>query len=183
MSIGEKSALRLRMRRRLRALSSDEVRTASEGIARGLSAVLPDDALIGLFAGVRGEPQLLPSALHVAGAKWAWPRCTGPGVMQFHMMAQVPVERGAFGIPEPSSDAPELVPQALDAVVVPGIAFTRDGFRLGQGGGFYDRYLARIRSDALVVGVCYSWQVVDALPTEAHDMTMTHVVTETKYWS
>lgn len=63
-----------------------------------------------------------------------------------------------------------------DVVVVPGLAFTATGDRLGQGGGWYDRFLAA--SAATSIGVCFAEQVVEALPVESHDVTMDHVVTD-----
>jgi 5-formyltetrahydrofolate cyclo-ligase len=65
-----------------------------------------------------------------------------------------------------------------DVVIVPGLAFTAAGDRLGQGGGWYDRFLATVRSDCVSIGVCFDGQLVDALPVEAHDITVDHVVTE-----
>ena len=61
-------------------------------------------------------------------------------------------------------------PRALDVVVVPGLAFTPDGRRLGQGGGHYDRFLPRLRPDCVTIGACFAEQVVADLPTEPHDV-------------
>jgi 5-formyltetrahydrofolate cyclo-ligase len=72
----------------------------------------------------------------------------------------------------------EVEPDWPDAVVVPGLAFTVGGDRLGQGGGWYDRFLAAIRTDCTTIGVCFAEQILDALPVEAHDVTMDHVVTD-----
>ena len=65
-----------------------------------------------------------------------------------------------------------------DVVVVPGLAFTADGERLGQGGGWYDRFLPQVRADCTTIGVCFGPQVVDSLPTEPHDVRLDHVVTD-----
>jgi 5-formyltetrahydrofolate cyclo-ligase len=65
-----------------------------------------------------------------------------------------------------------------DVVIVPGLAFTATGDRLGQGGGWYDRFLADVRAACTVIGVCFSEQLVDVVPVEAHDIRMDHVVTE-----
>jgi 5-formyltetrahydrofolate cyclo-ligase len=74
-------------------------------------------------------------------------------------------------VPEADPD-----PSWPDLVVVPGLAFTRDGRRLGQGGGWYDRFLARTRCPK--VGVCFDVQVVAELPVEDHDVVVDVVVTE-----
>jgi 5-formyltetrahydrofolate cyclo-ligase len=65
-----------------------------------------------------------------------------------------------------------------DVVIVPGLAFTPAGDRLGQGGGWYDRLLSAVRPDCESVGVCFVEQLVDSLPVEAHDVAVDHVVTE-----
>ena len=65
-----------------------------------------------------------------------------------------------------------------DVVIVPGLAFTAAGDRLGQGGGWYDRFLSAVSTGCTTVGVCFAEQIVDTLPLEAHDVTMDHVVTE-----
>ena len=75
----------------------------------------------------------------------------------------------------PESD---VAPTWPDLVVVPGLAFTSTGDRLGQGGGWYDRFLSQVRSGCTTVGVCFAEQVVDSLPLEAHDVAVDHVVTD-----
>ena len=69
----------------------------------------------------------------------------------------------------------DLDPLDLDVVVVPGLAFTADGRRLGQGGGHYDRFLPRLRPDCLTIGACFAEQLVESIPTEDHDATVDHV--------
>jgi 5-formyltetrahydrofolate cyclo-ligase len=83
-------------------------------------------------------------------------------------------ERGTtVAFPEHSVD-----PAWPDVVVVPGLAFTPTGQRLGQGGGWYDRFLVDVRNDCETIGVCFHEQVVDALPSERHDIAVDRVVTD-----
>ncbi len=77
----------------------------------------------------------------------------------------------AVVVPEDEPD-----PQVPDLVVVPGVAFTSIGHRLGQGGGWYDRFLPNINNQAATVGVCFAEQVVDDLPQEPHDIVVHHVI-------
>lgn len=71
----------------------------------------------------------------------------------------------------------DMAPEDVGVWIVPGLAFTRDGRRLGYGGGWYDRYLAMAAQDALAIGVAYPFQMLDDLPTDEHDRRVAHVVT------
>jgi 5-formyltetrahydrofolate cyclo-ligase len=79
---------------------------------------------------------------------------------------------GQWGIREPDGD--RVDPATVDLVVVPGVAFTLAGDRLGHGKGYYDRVLAG--SNAPTVGACFTEQIVDELPVEPHDVRLQHVI-------
>ena len=81
---------------------------------------------------------------------------------------------GRFGIPEPTTH--DVFNETPDVTLVPGLAFTRIGDRLGQGGGYYDRYLAQ-HPATYKVGLCFNEQLVDALPNDEHDIVMDEVIT------
>ena len=70
----------------------------------------------------------------------------------------------------------EINAEDIGVWIVPGLAFTRDGRRVGYGGGWYDRLLALASKDALVLGVAYPFQIVDDLPVEAHDRQLADIV-------
>ena len=72
----------------------------------------------------------------------------------------------------------ELEPEQLDLVVVPGVAFSRSGGRMGNGQGYYDRLLDRVRPDCKLIGLCYECQLFDDLIVGPHDVFMDKVVTE-----
>ncbi|MBI68705.1 MAG: 5-formyltetrahydrofolate cyclo-ligase [Phycisphaerae bacterium] len=83
-----------------------------------------------------------------------------------------------FGIRNPSSFTP--VPHdTIEVIIVPGVAFTKSGIRLGRGGGYYDKFLSAY-SPPIILGVCFDEQVVESLPTEEHDIRMTAVITPTQ---
>ncbi len=65
-----------------------------------------------------------------------------------------------------------------DVIVIPGLAFTLDGERLGQGGGWFDRFLPGRRADCTTIGVCFAAQLVDHLPTDEHDIRLDIVLTD-----
>lgn len=90
---------------------------------------------------------------------------------------------GKWQILEPPKDrwgesGKEVEPTDLDFVVVPGVGFDRQGGRLGNGQGYYDRLLESARSDAPLVGLCYESQLFDEIPVDEHDVFMDKIVTE-----
>jgi len=125
-----------------------------------------------------GEVDLKPllAAWHAAGRTALLPRMQGRDrPLRFLRWAPTtPLERAGFGIEEPPADAPEHRP---DVVLVPLLAVDGDGYRLGYGGGYYDRTLAAI-APVLAVGIALSVQRVDAVPRGPHDQPLTHLATE-----
>lgn len=112
-----------------------------------------------------------------AGKKVAYPR-VHPGELEFvEVTSRKELEPGAFGVLEPTGAG--TVPMTeLDLLVVPGVAFDRQGHRLGYGKGFYDRALHDRRNNARLVGLGYGFQIVEVLPAEVHDVRMDLIVTE-----
>ena len=89
------------------------------------------------------------------------------------------LKQGPMGIlePEAQEDGADLAGECeIDVWIVPGLAFSRSGARLGYGGGWYDRFLSEASSGAIAVGVAYPFQIVNALPLERHDIPLTDVV-------
>ncbi len=89
-----------------------------------------------------------------------------------------PLKDGAFGVPVPLPDSPERLPEIL---LVPLAAFDREGYRLGYGGGYYDRTLAALRASegsVTAIGVAYSGQEMDRLPREETDQPLDWIVTD-----
>ncbi|MGN0852677.1 MAG: 5-formyltetrahydrofolate cyclo-ligase [Kiritimatiellia bacterium] len=84
--------------------------------------------------------------------------------------------QGSHHVAEPA-DACEIAAEDIGLWIVPGLAFTPSGARLGYGGGWYDRMLARAAPGAVKIGVCYPFQMVADLPVEDHDRPLTCVVT------
>ena len=85
------------------------------------------------------------------------------------------LELGAFHIEEPTGDN-TVSPEEIELVVVPAVAYDRQGNRLGRGKGFYDRLLATTR--ATKIGVAYEFQIVDEIPCEPHDVKMDMVISQ-----
>jgi 5-formyltetrahydrofolate cyclo-ligase len=89
------------------------------------------------------------------------------------------LEPGSYGIREPREGTPWPLDE-IDMIVVPALAFDRAGHRLGRGGGFYDRFLARRSAGSVACGVGFSLQIAPELPREAHDQPLDMVVTDTE---
>lgn len=89
-----------------------------------------------------------------------------------------PREVHRWGFAQPRDGSPPVPASAIDVVLVPGALFARDGARLGHGKGYYDRLLAGVRPEIPRVGVAGFGRLVERLPTEPHDVPMTHLVTE-----
>jgi 5-formyltetrahydrofolate cyclo-ligase len=104
-----------------------------------------------------------------------------PGEMDAYVVSEPSqVRRGRLGIWEPNCDQTSLLmPDELDLVLLPGLFFSPgSGARLGRGGGYFDRYLARVPRGVPRVGVALEWQLRDELPIDDHDQFMDWVVTE-----
>lgn len=112
----------------------------------------------------RGVPVAVPCWLPQAGAY-------GLGAYD----ASTRLVAGAFRIREPAAPQP-VAPEDVAAWIVPGLAFTRAGGRIGYGGGWFDRLLLQAAPTAVTLGVAHAFQIVDALPAEAHDRVLTAVV-------
>lgn len=87
---------------------------------------------------------------------------------------------GFAGILEPKTTLERVAPQTIECFLIPGLAFDRQGYRLGYGRGFYDRMLSLSDADALKVGICYDELVVTNLPHEPHDVKMNALLTPSK---
>jgi 5-formyltetrahydrofolate cyclo-ligase len=175
-----KADWRKEMRSRLQRMDAADRAARSAAIRARLAAdpAWRDARVIGLFAALPGEPDLLPLLAAGPDKTFAFPRVAGEVIVFRRAAATSDLRPGSFGAPEPAADAPALAPGDLDLLVVPGLAFTPHGVRLGRGGGFYDRFLAEPGFRAATTGVCFASQLVDELPLEPHDRRVDRVVTD-----
>ncbi len=89
------------------------------------------------------------------------------------------LKSGSFGIMEPDPDKFSFVhPEAIDIVIVPGIAFDRVGNRIGYGKGYYDSFLSLLSHSQLKIGLCFDFQIFDKLPYDSFDVPVDCVITE-----
>ncbi len=191
-----KDELRRAMRQRNRSLSIEQKQRAAKRIFARVEALPAFERArcVACFCALPDEPPT-----EAVLRRWSVdrrivvPRVEGD-TMQFYDYRPDALTCGAFGIAEPvvreESDASERIgahgaddassasycalcpPEAIDLLVVPGVAFTQEGARLGRGKGFYDRYLSQSALRACCVGVCFAHQLVADLPVEPHDRNM-----------
>ncbi len=89
------------------------------------------------------------------------------------------LEKGNYGIPEPKiGGIPPFPVEEIDVVLIPGVGFDEQGFRLGYGGGYYDRFFDRFEALPYKIGVAFEMQVINQLPVEHHDYPVDEVITE-----
>ena len=91
------------------------------------------------------------------------------------------VKIGAYNIREPKPDLSRIIDISdLDVVIVPGVAYDNNCYRLGYGGGFYDRFLENLKPDSKTIGIAFDLQIFDEVPKEPHDAQLDFIITESK---
>lgn len=86
---------------------------------------------------------------------------------------------GAYGIREPNKDiSNEIDVKNIDVLIVPAVAYDKNCYRLGYGGGYYDRFIERLRDDAITIGIAFDLQLFDSIPKEEHDAQLNYIITE-----
>lgn len=162
------------------AIPPDERRRLTDEIAGHLDAALSPapGTVLAFYWPIRGEPNLVPWAerLYGRGVQPALPVVTGKGQpMQFRPWAPgARMVRGVWNIPMPA-DATEVVPEI---VLAPLVGFDRRLYRLGYGGGFFDRTLAALNPRPTAVGVGYTAVELGTVHPQPHDIAMDMIVTE-----
>lgn len=185
-----KSDIRNEMRLRRKSLSAEERKLAADDICRKL---LDDDTLLSTLDAATGRraviavyiasqfeidinafiSELLLRGICAVAPRWngqAYELCELTGLSGCHLRP------GPMNILEPV-ERRIVKPDTVDAWIIPGLAFTRDGIRLGYGGGWYDRLLSGARTDSLKTGVAHHFQLVDSIPAGIHDIGMDRIVT------
>lgn len=174
----DKKELRRQIREQKRAMTPEEIESASQKlkeffleteqyrVAKTVYGYLPYNQE------VRTVP-ILEQAL-ADGKRVAVPKVYGDEMRFIYLNDLTRVAVSDFGIPEPVEDGPVADdPTAL--VLMPGLAFDKEGHRIGYGGGFYDKFLAE-EPEHPTIALCYTFQVVNELPTEEFDIPVDQVL-------
>jgi 5-formyltetrahydrofolate cyclo-ligase len=139
---------------------------------------------VALYAANAHEPDLSALWERKGDRVFCFPRVEGDRAtgerLVFHRVDTVAdLLLSRWGLFEPSADpAREVNPGQIDLVIVPGVAFTANGERLGRGRGHYDRFLALLAPHAITIGLCFDTRLLPSLPTESHDRRMDQVIAE-----
>jgi 5-formyltetrahydrofolate cyclo-ligase len=180
-----KRALRAELIQVRARLSREERAERSLGVAERAAAVaeLMAARTVALYAPLNTEvdPSEIGRRLLAAHARVVYPRVQASGrILAFAECDPPALVRGALGALEPPAGARAVELADLDAVLMPGVAFSLDGLRLGRGGGYYDATLKLIPTRALRIGLGFDVQVVPSLPREPHDVPLDLVVTDAR---
>jgi 5-formyltetrahydrofolate cyclo-ligase len=172
------------MRARRRDLAVLDPDAAERAAARLPTQDLPPFQVVAGYHALGAElsPWPVLRKLQAAGARIAVPVAPEPHApLLFRAFAEgQPLAPDAAGVPSPTEAAETLTP---DLVIAPLIAFDRLGYRLGQGGGYYDRTLEalRRRGRLFVIGLAYAGQEVERIPRDDHDQPLDAILTESGY--
>ena len=175
MGLFDKKAVRQEIRAKIAKLSEEEKREISERLCRHIAKMeaIESSRTVALFISLHDEPQTTVLLEKLHDKQVVVPRIEGDE-MEFYDISEG-LEKGAFGIMEPTATTP-IKPSKIDVMIVPGVVFTREGARCGRGKGFYDKYLSQPAFRAATVGICFKEQIADSLPADSHDKRVDAVI-------
>ena len=178
----EKGRLRRQVRARLSALSPEKLRESDRALFEAFLAlpqVKKANSLF-LFWGIPGrepETEILVRALTAQGKRVGLPRMLPERGMEVRLFQpEVPMVQAAFGIWEPPESAPLMEREEIQLALVPAVCYDRERYRLGFGGGYYDRWLSGF--SGFTVGLCRECVLQTQVPREAHAQRADLLLTE-----
>lgn len=167
-----KSQLRAAVSERLRGMTP-QARQEKSALLRAQAApwLRSGGLRVCIYAPLEHEVNVLPLMQEYADNAYYFPRCLPGRAMRFHHVTNPANELipGALGILAPLPHMAAIQPEEADVIIVPGVAFTAAGLRLGYGGGYYDRYLPRC-PQAQTLALAFAEQMVPEIPTDEHDL-------------
>ncbi len=174
----DKATLRHEIREMKRAMTEEEIESRSARLGELFIQSQPyrDAKTIYGYLPYNQEVRTIPMLEQALrdGKKVAVPKVYGDTMKFIYLEDLSQVEKGYAGIPEPIVDEP-MAEDTSALVLMPGLAFTKNGDRMGYGGGFYDRFLAD-EPNHPTLALCYDFQIVENLPTEEYDIPVDSVL-------
>lgn len=175
MSLPE-TKVRLRAEaRRSPAATPAESRRVCRQVQAWLEARRPASTLV--WMAIPGELNLAPVVARLPMIEWFTTRTPPAGPLTVHPYRS-PLELHRFGFLQPVAAVPGIPPARVEVALVPGLTFDPGGGRLGRGKGYYDQLLAGLLTGTPRVGVTLDRLMTEAVPLEAHDVPMTHLITD-----
>lgn len=175
-----KHQLRQQCRQLRRALDNDTRLQASHAVCANLEKwlVFQQSETILTYMPIKGEVDLTSLLTRHPQKRWVLPRILPEEGhrMLFHPYDPEHLIRHAFGMAEPSADLPVISVQDIELCLTPGLAFDRHGWRLGYGGGYFDRFLSEFAG--VSVGTLYQALLLETVPHGEYDIPMHWLVTE-----
>ena len=179
----DKSALRKEILQQRQSLSFNEWQHKSKQICDrlGSNRLFKEAQTIFAYFSFRQEPDLSP--LFKLDKNWAFPRCVGKSLIWHSWQPETPLKSGKYGILEPFDTASAIDAATADLILVPTVACDKQGYRLGYGGGFYDRLLSTERGlTATTIGIVFDFAHGVELLKDSWDMPLSFVCTETDFY-
>lgn len=179
----EKSALRRQLLAQRKALDVTIWRAMSDRVCEHLlqTPIFQQAQTILVYWSFRQEPDL--SLLWQRTEKqWGLPRCVGQSLIWHRWQPSEALVKGKYGIFEPQPDSAVLNASEVDLILVPAVACDRAGYRLGYGGGYYDRLLVQSEwSKVSTLGIIFEFAFLPQLPRETWDRPLHSICTEMGY--
>ncbi|AFY45519.1 5-formyltetrahydrofolate cyclo-ligase [Nostoc sp. PCC 7107] len=179
----DKVKLRRTLLKKRQLMSVAEWREKSDRICTTLQTLIhSDDAkTILAYFSFRQEPDLSPLFANTQ-YQWGFPRCVGNSLSWHVWQSGDSLQINNYGISEPYPDAPTIDPSEVNLILVPSVACDRQGYRLGYGGGYYDRLLSSPEwANKSTVGIVFDFAYLPQLPVETWDKPLQAIATETKF--
>lgn len=161
------------------AIPDSQREEAAARVAERLADACEGKGIVMVFLSFRSELPTLSilERLGEKGHELAVPHLEGTEIRSVAYEPGEPLGAARWGIPEPADLRP-IDAKTIDAIAAPGLGFDRRGYRLGYGGGYYDRMFTRTRPDCLRAGIGFHVQVVEAIPHGSRDQRLDLVLTE-----
>ncbi len=182
VSIANKTTLRRSLLQKRRSLSPTQWRAKSDRICKQLQSfpLYTEAKTILAYFSFRQEPDLsLLFKSKQERQRWGFPRCVGKSLVWHFWQPGEKLVRGKFGILEPLLDSPTISVSEVDLILVPAVAGDRQGYRLGYGGGFYDRLLTSPQWQNIpTIGIVFEFAYLFTLPIDPWDTRLKYICTE-----
>ncbi|MDJ0717424.1 MAG: 5-formyltetrahydrofolate cyclo-ligase [Prochloraceae cyanobacterium] len=179
-----KAQLRRLLLEKRRALPPNVWRQKSDILCDRLSAlsIFREAKTILAYLSFRQEPDLAP--LFTSDRRWGFPRCLGKSLQWHSWMPGESLEVGTYGILEPLVDSPTISSEEVDLILVPAVGCDRQRYRLGYGGGFYDRMLTCPQWNSKpTIGIVFDFAYLPQLPVDPWDRQLSYICTDSEQCS